>query len=85
MSDVLLPFGDSSVATVHSTGIVDIRVNSDREQCTLTSRMQVSEFARIAKTVFMDVRNDASNDQAERDLADDVNGKLMNFVQEWSD
>ena len=80
-SDTLLPFGDSSVATVHPSGIVGIRVVDDREHRTLTSRMQIDEFADIAKVVFMNVRNDLSNTKKERDLADDVNGKLMNFVQ----
>lgn len=83
--DALLPFGDNSIATVRPSGIVDIRVVDDREQRTLSSRMQIDEFARIAKAVFMNVRNDLSNTEKERDLADDVNGKIMNFVQGWGE
>jgi hypothetical protein len=83
MMKTLLPFGESNVATVNPSGIVEIRLN--QKQLTMTSRMTIGEFAAIAKIVFMNVRNDISNDEKERDLASDVNGKLMNFVQEWSD
>lgn len=79
----LLQFGEGGIATIHSSGVVDIRVID--EQRTLTCRMSVGELARIAKIVFMNVRNDVSNDQRDRDNADDVNGKLMNFVQGWGD
>lgn len=85
MKAMLLPFGDSSVATVHPSGIMDIRVNSDREQRTLTSRMTVGEFARIARIVLMSVHLDESNDEEERDIARVADGKLMDFVKEWSD
>lgn len=83
MMETLLPFGESNVATVHPSGLVEVRLN--QKQRTLTSRMSIGEFAAIAKIVFMNVRNDISNDEKKRDLASDVNGKLMNFVQEWSD
>ena len=83
--DSLFPFGNSNVATVHLSGIVDIRVVDDHDHRTLTAEMNVDEFARIAKSVFANVRNDTNNTQRERDNADDVNGKLMNFVQGWGD
>ena len=81
--DTLLPFGDNNVATVRLSGIIDVRVVDASKDRTMASRMQISEFAAIAKVVFANIRNDVSNDEKERDLADDVNGKLMNFVQEW--
>ncbi len=82
-SRTLLPFGDKDVATVHSSGIVEIRLIDNCEQRTLASRMMVHEFARIAKIVFGNVCNDVSNDQEERDRAGVVNGSLMNFIAEW--
>ena len=77
----LLPFGASSVATVHPSGIIDLRVVDDHTHRTLTSRMQVDELARIAKIVFTNVHNDPGYTKRERDLADDVDGKIMSFLQ----
>ena len=69
MKAMLLQFGGSSVATVHPSGVVDIRVNSDQEHRTMTDRMTIGEFARIARIVFMSVHLDTSNDQEIADIA----------------
>ena len=82
-NDKLFQFGDSSVATVYPSGIVDIRIVDHREHSTLTSIMQVDEFARIAKAVFINVRDDTLNRKEERDIADGLIGKIQEFENRW--
>ena len=83
MKGTLIGSGDADVVTVHPSGVIDIRLVDDTEHRTMIHRMKISTFAQIAKVVFMNVRNDLDNFKDERDLADTVNGKIMNFIQEW--
>ncbi len=83
MKGTLIGSGNAAVVTVHPSGIIDIRIVDDTDRCTMTHRMNINTFAEIARVVFMNVRNDLDNFEDERDLADTVNGKIMNFIQTW--
>lgn len=48
--DILIPF-TNGIATIRSSGVVDIRLVDDATHRTLTGRMSVEEFTRIAEEV----------------------------------
>lgn len=48
--DLLIPF-TNGIATIRSSGVVDIRLVDDANHHTLTGRMSVEEVTRIAEEV----------------------------------
>lgn len=83
--EVLIPFGDGNIATVHPSGIVDIRLVDDKEHRTLTGRMHIDDVARIAKATFDKVRNDATCKEDERIEADTIIGCIVSIEQIWKE
>jgi hypothetical protein len=83
--EVLISFGDGNIATVHPSGIVDIRLVDDKNHHTMTGRMSINEFAYVAKKVFVNVRDAVLCKDDARAEASDIISSIACIEHVWEE
>ena len=76
----LIPFGnDTGIVSIYPNGIIDIRVIAGQQ--TLSARMHIVDFTRVAETVFLHIKTSPEQPAEICNLADDIAGKIADFEQ----